>query len=276
VLLGSQRDKDLNYKVNTLLPKLLHNDHDAPPWWYVHKKTNLYADGHAPKDHRALMAFMMDPANGPEAFHNAEDDYRKILAWMESLESPRWPWSIDAALAQQGEAIFNQRCADCHGTYGDEPSYPNEIVPIDIVGTDRARLDSIAPVMRLGAQYTWFGSYGKKKMVVDPGGYVAPPLDGVWASAPYLHNGSVPTLRHLFYPEERPIVWQRTEDGYDQDRVGIEVTAYDDVPASATDDRAKRTYFDTRLFGKSNAGHLFPSELDEQEKLAVLEYLKTL
>ncbi|MBX3411448.1 MAG: cytochrome c [Pirellulales bacterium] len=276
VLLGSLRDRDLNYRPNQMVPKLLHNDHDAPAWWYVHKKTHLYSDGHSPKDHRALMAFMMDPANGRDAFDKAEDDYRVILAWMESLETPRWPWSIDATLAAEGETIFNNRCAECHGTYGKDSEYPNQIIPIDVVGTDRTRLDSILPIMRFGAQMTWFGNYGKKKMIVDPGGYLAPPLDGVWASAPYLHNGSVPTLRHLFYPEERPVVWQRSEDGYDQEKIGLEVTAYDDIPTDVTNPRARRTYFDSRIVGKSNAGHIFPAELEEAEKQAVLEYLKTL
>lgn len=276
VLLGSQRDAQLNYKPSGFVPKLVHNDHDAPAWWYVHKKTHLYADGHSPKDHRALMAFMMDPGNGRDAFDKAEDDYRVILAWMESLDTPQWPWSVDTALAERGQSIFNNRCADCHGTYGEDASYPNLNVAITEVGTDRARLDSIEPIMRFGAQFTWFGNFGEKKMVIEPKGYTAPPLDGVWASAPYLHNGSVPTLRHLFYPAERPVVWQRTEDGYDQVKIGLEVTAFDDIPTDVTDPRARRTFFDSRIFGKSNAGHLFPSELAEDEKQAVLEYLKTL
>jgi hypothetical protein len=130
--------------------------------------------------------------------------------------------------------------------------------------------------MRFGAQLTWFGYYGKKRMVVEPAGYVAPPLDGVWASAPYLHNGSVPTLRDLFYPERRPVIWQRTENGYDQENIGLEVSRFDELPAGTTDPRVRRTFFDTRQFGKSNAGHLFPTQLAEDEKQAVLEYLKTL
>jgi len=276
VLLGSMRDEQLNYKPNGFVPKLVHNDHDAPAWWYVRKKTHLYADGHSPKDHRALMAFMMDPGNGREAFDKAEDDYRVILGWMESLDSPKWPWSVDRELAKRGELTFNNRCSECHGTYGEDSEYPNRNVAIAELGTDRARLDSIEPIMRLGAQFTWFGDFGKKKMVVKPEGYTAPPLDGVWASAPYLHNGSVPTLRDLFYPAERPIIWQRSEDGYDQEKIGLEVTAVDEIPAELTDPRVRRTFFDSRLFGKSNAGHLFPSELAEDEKQAVLEYLKTL
>jgi hypothetical protein len=101
-------------------------------------------------------------------------------------------------------------------------------------------------------------------------------LDGIWASAPYLHNGSVPTLWHLLHPDERPTIWTRTEDGYDQSRVGLEATALEKLPATVTTAADRRRYFDTRLPGKSSAGHLFPNELSEDEKLAVLEYLKTL
>ena len=71
---------------------------------------------------------------------------------------------------------------------------------------------------------SWFGEYGKLDVVEEPDGYVAPPLDGIWASAPYFHNGSVPTLWHVLHPDERPAVWLRSEDGYDQQRVGLEVT----------------------------------------------------
>ncbi len=89
----------------------------------------------------------------------------------------------------------------------------------------------------------------------------APPLNGIWATAPYLHNGSVPTLWHLLHPAERPAVWKRTEDGYDQARIGLEVTTFETVPANVTTAAEKREYFDTHLTGKSAAGHPFPDEL---------------
>ncbi len=93
---------------------------------------------------------------------------------------------------------------------------------------------------------------------------------------PYFHNGSVPTLWHVLHPDERPAVWRRSEDGYDQHRVGLEVTGYDALPNDVEDAEQKRTYFETRIAGKSAAGHRFPDELSPREKLAVLEYLKTL
>jgi hypothetical protein len=123
---------------------------------------------------------------------------------------------------------------------------------------------------------SWFGDYGHKDTILDPGGYVAPPLDGIWASAPYLHNGSVPTLWHLLHPQERPAIWLRTEDGYDRQRVGLDVETFEKPPADVTTDAQRRRYFSTRRPGKSAAGHNYPDELSEAEKRAVLEYLKTL
>ena len=118
--------------------------------------------------------------------------------------------------------------------------------------------------------------YGKDPVILDPKGYVAPPLNGIWASAPYFHNGSVPTLWHVLHPETRPAGWKRTEEGYDQKRIGLEVTEFEKIPADITLGSERRTYFDTRPPGKSAAGHLFPNALNEAEKRAVLEYLKSL
>jgi mono/diheme cytochrome c family protein len=276
VLLGNYRDKDLNVDLTKPLPKMVHNDHDAPPWWHYKRKDYLYADGFAGKGHRALMQFMMTPANGPQVFHDSEEDFKQIQDFIASIQPPKYPYAIDDKLADQGETVFNRTCSECHGTYGENADWPGLIIPVDVVGTDRARLDSLTPDMRASYEEGWFSNYGEKKAVKDPGGYIAQPLDGIWASAPYLHNGSVPTLYHLFYPNERPIVWQRTEDGYDQEKIGLEVTAYDELPEGVTTDVQKRTYFDTRNFAKSAEGHLFPDQLNDDEKKAVLEYLKTL
>ncbi len=110
----------------------------------------------------------------------------------------------------------------------------------------------------------------------DPAGYVAPPLDGIWASAPYFHNGSVPTLWHLLHPESRPVVWKRSSDGYDERRVGLEVEERAAMPAGKLPPVERRRHFDTTKPGKSAAGHDYPDQLSEEEKTAVLEYLKTL
>ena len=100
----------------------------------------------------------------------------------------------------------------------------------------------------------------------------------MWASAPYFHNGSVPTLAGVLHPDERPVVWKRTEDGYDTARVGLEVDRLTDVPRDARGTAEARFYFDTRLSetGKTNGGHEFGAHLSADDTRALLEYLKTL
>jgi mono/diheme cytochrome c family protein len=276
VVLGAYRDKDLNLNPNAPTPKMIHHDHDAPPWWHVKRKSHLYSDGFAGKGPRALMQFMLTPDNGPEAFHKHEESFKDIYAWIESLEAPKYPFAIDQSLAEVGKALFNKSCSECHGTYGDGSAFPQKIVDIDVVGTNRARLDSLSPEMRHSYEISWFSNYGEKKSITEPGGYVAQPLDGIWATAPYLHNGSVPTLYDLFYPDQRPQVWKRTEDGYDQQKIGVEYTRYDALPEDIKAGKQKRTYYNSKIFGKSVEGHTFPDELNDDEKRAVMEYLKTL
>jgi mono/diheme cytochrome c family protein len=276
VALGALRDKDLNLRRDLVVPAMLHNDVDAPPFWNVRRKKRIYTDGFAVKSHRVLLQFVMLPRNSGETLRGWEEDFRDILAWIESLEAPAWPWAIERPLAASGRVAFERTCARCHGTYGENASYPDKIVPIEEVQTDSARLRSLTIEHRRKMQEGWFGDYGREPYIVDPRGYAAPPLNGIWASAPYLHNGSVPTLWHLMHPEERPTVWSRTEEGYDRNRVGLEVTSFEKVPESAKTPAQKREYFDTRLPGKSAAGHPFVNELSDDEKRAVIEYLKTL
>jgi mono/diheme cytochrome c family protein len=276
VALGALRDADLNLRRDIRVPRMAHHDADAPAFWNVRRKKLLYTDGFVAKSHRPLLQFVMIPKNSGATLRGWEEEFRDILAWIESLEPPAYPFPVDRELAARGESVFEQNCARCHGTYSADGTYLNLIVPQSEVGTDPVRLQSLSVEYRLEMQQSWYGHYGEKEYVVDPGGYLAPPLNGVWASAPYFHNGSVPTLWHLLHPDERPPVWRRTEDGYDQERVGLEITTFDSVPRAAKTPSEKREYFDTSRPGKSAAGHLFPNRMTEAERRAVLEYLKTL
>ena len=276
VALMAFRDKDLNFIDPPTVPKMLHHDMEAPPWWQFHRKQQIYIDGFAEKGPRGLMQFMLVRSNGPEKFHEWEPDFTDIYAYISSLQPPPYPYPVDAALAEAGEKAFLRVCADCHGTYGKNAAYPGRMIPLAEIKTDRVRFDSLTPAHREMYAQSWFAEYGRKKNINAPEGYVAPPLDGIWASAPYFHNGSVPTLWHLLRPAERPAVWKRTEDGYDPLRVGLEIQTFDQIPAAVTSGGERRQFFDTREFGKSAAGHLFPNTLTEDEKRAVLEYLKTL
>ncbi|QDT97496.1 c-type cytochrome [Gimesia aquarii] len=275
VILDSLRDPEMNFDKSRSIPQLLHHDMDPPAWWNVKRKQKIYTDAFVTKNHRVLMQFILVPQNNASEIKNWESDFADILAYIESLEAPHYRWDIDNQLAQQGKKIFNHHCARCHGTYGDNSTYPEKTISIDDLQTDSARLNSLPVAYRAALNQSWLSRFGKDPVVEAPGGYVAPPLNGVWASAPYFHNGSVPTLWHVLHPEERPQVWKRTENGYDVNKVGLEIKSFPTLPEKLSK-MEKRTYFDTTQFGKSASGHYYPNDLDQSQKQAVLEYLKTL
>lgn len=276
IVLGAYRKPDMSVDLNRKLPPLLHHDMDAPPFWNVRKKASLYADGFSPKTARPLMQFILLPKVSRKQLDEWEPEFAEILAWIESVPVPKYPFEIDHELALRGELVFNRACSRCHGTYGPEAQYRQQIVSIADVATDDLRLKALTPEHRSWMKDGWLSRFGQDEVEVDPKGYVAPPLDGIWASGPYLHNGSVPTLWHLLHPDDRPKVWKRTEEGYDRKRVGLEVEELDRIPKSATIPVERRRYFDTSLPGKSARGHRFPEVLTETERESVLEYLKSL
>ncbi len=113
--------------------------------------------------------------------------------------------------------------------------------------------------------------FSAKQSAVPAGGvYKARPLNGIWATAPYLHNGSVPNLYELLLPQEqRSKTFFLGSREFDAKKVGFVST--DQTPGT------QAFKFDTTLKGNSNHGHTYgANELSEQERLALLEYLKTL
>ncbi|MFO1065469.1 MAG: c-type cytochrome [Pirellulales bacterium] len=277
VALMNYRDEDLNVHTLRSAPRMVHHDMDPPAWWLFHRKRRIYIDGFAEKGARGLMQFMLVRENGPDKFREWEPDFEDVYAFIESLRPPKYPFAIDAPLAERGRVVFEANCSRCHGSYGAESRYPEKLIDIDEIGTDRVRLDSLTPSHRSGYGRSWFAYYGKQETWSDPAGYMAPPLDGVWASAPYLHNGSIPTLWHVLHPESRPKVWHRKDVACDQLKVGFQIDSFDELPSEAMkNNQVRRNYFDTTQFGKSNVGHDFAEVLTEDERAAVLEYLKTL
>ena len=109
-------------------------------------------------------------------------------------------------------------------------------------------------------------------------GYMAPPLDGIWATAPYLHNGSVPTIELVLNSRARPSVWKRVDlddTHYDEDALGWpwEAVPYSQADAPAAE---KKLIYDTSYWSQSNTGHTFGDHLTDTQRRAVIEYLKTL
>jgi mono/diheme cytochrome c family protein len=259
----------------------LHDDlcEDPPAWWLLKKKKTMYHTGGVDtRSVRSLMQFMMSPLNLPGAFHEAEADFKDIRAFLLSIEPPVYPLPVDAALARKGEAVFTKTCSRCHGTYGKNWTYPNKVVPLKVIGTDRRRFDGVT--RKFGEYYnkSWFAEQYK---ATDSVGYQAPPLDGVWATAPYLHNGSVPTVYHLLNSKTRPRVFTRSFrtdlDAYDATRLGWKVQALGGAhdPGKVTAHESRKIY-DTTQVGRGNGGHTFGDGLSEDERMAVIEYLKTL
>jgi hypothetical protein len=142
------------------------------------------------------------------------------------------------------------------------------VTPIDEIGTDRERLDSFTAALAAGMNTIGSGRPWKFSHFRKTQGYANMPLDGLWLRAPYLHNGSVPDLRALLFPDERPASFHRAYDVYDWERVGF-------VSRGADAERAGVRY-DTTLRGNANKGHMYGTQLPERDRIALLEYLKTL
>ncbi|MEQ1828378.1 MAG: cytochrome c [Pirellula sp.] len=276
VALMGYRDAELNVHPNRVPEEMVHHDMDAPPWWHFHRKTHIYIDGFAFKGHRGLMQFILVRQNGPEKFKQWENDFRQVFAFLSELRAPKYPLPIHREQASRGKLAFERTCAACHGTYSnDQNEYPEVRVPIAELGTDPIRLQSLSTTHRRNYGQSWFANFGGQDTIAEVDGYVAPPLDGVWASAPYLHNGSIPTLWHLLHPESRPKTWKRTALGLDTSKIGLQVEIDVEIPKRLRP-AERRWYFDTTRFGKSASGHNYPNELSEDERADLLEYLKTL
>jgi mono/diheme cytochrome c family protein len=191
----------------------------------------------------------------------------RVHNFIADLHPPQFPPDrINRDLARQGEQVWTSECASCHA-FGWEKT--GQVTPIDEIGTDRSRLDSFTPLLaenmnNFGRGYGWQFSH-----FVKTNGYANMPLDGLWLRSPYLHNGSVPTLRDLLKPpEQRPAVFYTGYDLYDYSNIGF-------VASGPEAERFGQRY-DTSVAGNGNGGHVYGTTLSDAEKDALLEYLKTL
>ncbi len=219
------------------------------------------------------------------------------------LPAPVYPFAVDLELAKKGESLFQENCAACHKPHNGE---------VYDMGTDLGRARVVSEAIAQGARASFTGICPPSRTVkmppngtplnpcaefenvslankaefamADPkahDGYNALPLGGVWAQAPYLHNGSVPTLYHLLVPSERPTVFMKGGLDYDKKLVGY---AWDLGPAAGREEGYR---FDTAAFpALSNRGHdknrmdrdktwkLDWSD-DKSGAMAIIEYLKT-
>jgi hypothetical protein len=221
--------------------------------------------------------------------------------------------TIDPDKAHRGEIVYQRTCGGCHVLADRETHVPltgaqgggsGEIVvttvPLAQIGTDprqatnfAARVISlekiggpssiaykdVAKAVSGGIVDQWknqSAANAQAENEVDKGrqnefrgilAYRARPLNGIWAMAPYLHNGSVPSLYDLLLPAaSRPRIFYVGSWEFDSRRVGVE----------SGSPFAGAFRFDTRLPGNSNAGHEYGTDLSEADRMALVEYLKTL
>lgn len=189
-----------------------------------------------------------------------------LTDWLRSLQAPKYPYSIDPSLAQKGEAIFTNTCATCHAS---SSAGVGQVVPLNEIQTDPNRKHQWTAAASQAMNDFANREAWDINSFRESTGYVAPPLTGLWARAPYLHNGSVPTLVAMLQPpEKRPLTFYRGVDVYDQENVGFLWQG----------PLAEKYGFHVQgeLPGNSPQGHSYGTSLAEGEKQALIEYLKTL
>jgi hypothetical protein len=206
------------------------------------------------------------------------------LAWR--LEPPCWPEErfgrLNPERVERGARLFQRHCAECHS------SPAGTLVPASRVGTDPTRLQTFNQPLLFPepGDRDFAGLLGRTLRAIqqrapDAGAlrqegdtiwrgtdqYLAKPLAGIWATAPYLHNGSVPTLWDLLQPAaRRPRTFIVGHLEYDPVDVGLGEEPHSEEPFR----------FIVTHPGNSNIGHEYGTELSEAEKRDLIEYLKAL
>lgn len=216
----------------------------------------------------------------------------RLEALVRKLPVPRWPeamlGAIDAARKDRGAPLYQKHCAACHDTDA-SGRFPDRVIALDKIGTDPNRSKNFAQPLgdqpfssALGGVLAAVEKRSIEREHLTPeeaaqlepatvifrttAGYASRPIDGVWATAPYLHNGSVPTLYDLLLPEsQRPKTFLTGSREFDPKKVGY-----------VSDGAAGAGFlFDTSLSGNHNTGHTYGTTLSEAERLDLLEYLKS-
>ncbi|HET6674311.1 MAG TPA: hypothetical protein VFG71_03180 [Nitrospiraceae bacterium] len=263
---------------------------DMPSFWNLKKYKpekghlmNFAGDSH---DARSVIIDSALGVLGAEP-HNKEE-FLEHIKWFEdylgSYPAPTYPFSIDRRKAAAGKVLFDKACARCHAS-----DRTGRRVPAEEVGTDRGRLETWSKKAAIEANRVVADMGIERRGLVEdnPSGYIAAFLDGIWLRAPYLHNGSIPTLRDLLEPvEKRPKLFYRGYDVYNQVKVGF-ITSPDEaglvgMPCEVV--QGKRvceierigTLYDVSQRGSGNLGHVYGTDLLSNEKDALVEYLKTL
>jgi hypothetical protein len=263
-----------NFPMEKLPPQELIGASDFPSIWNQRKKRNmqLHWDGNNTLVEERNKSAAFGTGTTPPTIDLAA--IGRIESWLLDLAPPRYPYPINEALAAKGATLYKNYCAGCHGASGQDFSGEKvgKVTPIAEIGTDRRRLDSYTYDLAVNQSTLYAGYPHRFTHFRKTYGYANMPLDGLWLRAPYLHNGSVPTLRDLLEPaEKRPRTFYRGYDVYDPQRAGF-------VHNVSREGDHKYFRFDAALPGNSNKGHegaAYGTQLPAGDKDALVEYLKT-
>ena len=235
---------------------------DIMPIWHERAREGMlhHSDGLSPSLVESVRGAGLAAGATKSSIHVASLD--RVQAWLMDVQPPQYPFGVNQALALQGEPIYKRLCGDCHAAGG---SRTGKVVSLAEIGTDPHRnrhwsQRSAEAFNHFADGYPWgFHQFRASD------GYLSPLLDGVWLRAPFLHNGSVPSLREILQPAaSRSKIFQRGCDTYDQTNIGFLCTE-------------QGTFrYDTSIPGNGNSGHEYGTALIDSEKQALLEYLKTL
>lgn len=265
-----------NWKLEQLPPSELIGAADFPSLWNQKPRQgmHLHWDGNNDSvDERNLSASLGTGVTPVTLDHEA---LGRVKDWIWTLPPPQYPFEINQAVASQGEVLYQKWCADCHADHRfregivAQGTQVGQVLPIDTIGTDPHRLNAYTLLFASNQYSLYPDSPYRFTHFRKTNGYANQPLDGVWLRAPYLHNGSVPTLWDLLQPAAaRPKVFYRGYDVYDQDKVGFRT--------DVTEENGRNYFrYDTSLPGNSNSGHEYGTTLSDAEKKAIVEYMKRL
>lgn len=237
---------------------------DYPPLWNQGAREGQYLHWNGSgNDLRQDDLMSVYPLNqGPSGF--LPQSFEKVMDYLHDLPPAKFPFAIDAEAAARGEVTYEAHCATCHAFDGERVG---QVTAQHEVGTDPEFLTMWSEAFVDGLKAIDSPPFSFPALRRTDG-YLNVPLDGCWMRAPFLHNGSVPTLSALLEPAaQRPQTFERGSEVYDPIAMGF-VSRAESSPGA--------TRFDTSERGNSNAGHEYGVDLSAAEKLDLLEFLKTL
>jgi hypothetical protein len=240
---------------------------DLPQIWNQKPRESMYLhwDGNNNQIRERNYAAAMAVGATPQSVLPA--NFTRVTDWLLTLQPAKWPFAIDQEKLERGSVLWQSQCASCH-SFG-QPDTGQVTTNIDEIGTDPYRLDSFTTGLvdkfhEFKKPPFDFGAYRKTQS------YANTPTDGIWMRAPYLHNGSVPSLWELLQaPEQRTPMFYRGSNVYDPINVGF-------ISDGSGPDRAHLFKFDTRFLGNHNGGHAYGTDLADEQKWDLIEYMKTL